>query len=142
LRVANFEVKVVRDVWPVIWGKLIVNAAINPLTALLGVKNGQLLAIPAAFELMGELAREAASVAEAIGVTLPFSAPERAAEEVAQSTSENISSMLQDVLRGAPTEVDAINGAIVLSGEKNKISTPVNRVIWSLVKALPSRGKI
>jgi 2-dehydropantoate 2-reductase len=48
--------------------------------------------------------------------------------------------MLQDVLRGAPTEVDAINGAIVLKGEENKVSTPVNQVIWSLVKALsPAR---
>jgi 2-dehydropantoate 2-reductase len=142
LRVAKFEVKVVKNAWPVIWGKLVVNAAINPLTALLGVKNGRLLAIPPACELMGDLARETTSVAYALGVALPFSDPERAVTEVAQSTSDNISSMLQDVLRGAPTEVDAINGAVVHKGEQKKIPTPVNRVVWSLVKALSSHGNI
>ena len=50
--------------------------------------------------------------------------------------------MLQDVLRGAPTEVDVINGAIVRCGEKMNVATPVNRVILALVKALTVRGKI
>jgi 2-dehydropantoate 2-reductase len=77
-------------------------------------------------------------VAKALGVVLPFSAPEKWVEEVAQSTADNISSMFQDVLRGAPTEVDAINGAVVRKGEEKKICTPVNHVVWSLVRALPS----
>lgn len=142
MRVAKFKISVVENVWPIVWGKLIVNAAINPLTALLRVKNGELLSIPPAYELMGKLARETASVAEALGVALPFLVPEYAVEEVAQRTSDNISSMLQDILRGAPTEVDAINGAVVRKGEEKKISTPVNRVIWSLVNALPRPGKL
>ncbi len=138
LRVANFEINVVEDLLPFVWNKLIINAAINPLTALLRVKNGRLLAIPPARELMGVLAREVASVAESLGVTLPFAAPEKSVEEVAQSTADNISSMLQDVLRGAPTEVDAINGAVVHKGEEMKVRTPANHVVWSLVKALHS----
>ena len=142
MRVAKFEVKMVEDALPAIWGKLVVNVTINPLTALLGVRNGELLAIPPVCELMGDLARETASVARAHGVALPFSDPERAVMEVAQSTGDNLSSMLQDVLRGAPTEVDAINGAIVHKGEEKNIPTPVNRVVWSLVIALYSRGKI
>jgi len=100
---------------------------------------------------MGQLAREAASVAESLGVRLPFNGaavsvqsngPESAAEEVARQTAGNVSSMLQDVLRRAPTEVDAINGAVVVFGEKRHVPTPVNRVIWSLVKAIPVSGKI
>jgi 2-dehydropantoate 2-reductase len=142
LRVAKFDVSVVEDAQPVVWGKLMVNAAINPLTALLRVKNGQILTNPSARELMGEIAREVASVAEALGVVLPFSDPERIVEDVAQRTANNTSSMLQDVLRGGPTEVDAINGSVVRTGEQNGVSTPVNRVIWSLVKALPNHGKI
>jgi 2-dehydropantoate 2-reductase len=50
--------------------------------------------------------------------------------------------MLQDVLRGAPTEVDAINGAIVRKGEEKKVCTTINRVLWSLVKAITMDGKI
>jgi 2-dehydropantoate 2-reductase len=142
LRAANFDLNIVDDLQPIAWGKLTINAAINPLTALLRVKNGELLAIPPARELMRSLARETALIAESLGVALPFSDPERAVEEVAQDTAENASSMLQDVLRGAQTEVDVINGVVVRTGKKNHIPTPVNQVIWSLVTALPYTGKI
>jgi 2-dehydropantoate 2-reductase len=135
LRVAKLKVKVVDDAESLVWGKLVVSAAINPLTALLRIKNGELLERPSMRALMGELACEAAAVAEALGVALPFRGPERAAEEVARRTAENTSSMLQDVLRGAPTEIDVINGAVVHWGEKKNVPTPVNRVMWSLVKA-------
>jgi 2-dehydropantoate 2-reductase len=142
LLVAGFELSVVKDLLPFVWSKLIINAAINPLTALLRIKNGELLTIVPARELMGELARETASVAEALGVALPFSTPESAVEEVAQRTADNISSMLQDVLRGALTEVDAINGAVVRIGRQKNVLTPVNQVVWSLVTALPLHDKL
>ena len=142
LNLAKFNVSIVGNMEPVVWGKLIINAAINPLTALLRVKNGDLLTIPSARALMVELAGEAAQVAQALAVNLPFLNAEQAVEEVAQRTSENISSMLQDVLRESPTEVDAINGAVVGLGEQKGVPTPVNRTICALVKALPVRGKI
>ena len=142
LRIGGFNIDVVEDAQSLVWGKLVINAAINPLTALMRVKNGELIENIPARTLMGELAREAAFVAEALGVMLPFSDPECAVEEVAKRTAENISSMLQDILRGAQTEVDVINGAIVRFGEKNNIPTPVNRLLWSLVKAVSVRGKI
>jgi 2-dehydropantoate 2-reductase len=142
LGLAGFDLSIVEKIEPVVWGKLIINAAINPLTALLRVKNGDLLTNPPARALMGELAGEAAQVAEALAVTLPFLDIVGAVEEVAQRTAENISSMLQDVMRGAPTEVDAINGAVVRMGEQKGVPSPVNRTICSLVKALPVRDKI
>jgi 2-dehydropantoate 2-reductase len=142
LRLAGFDVSIVEKIEPVVWGKLIINAAINPLTALLRVKNGDLLTNSPARTLMGELAGEAAQVAKALDVTLPFLDIVGAVEEVALRTAENVSSMLQDVLRGAPTEVEAINGAIVRMGEQKGVEAPVNRTICSLVKALPVRDKI
>ena len=142
LRVAKFDINVVEDLQPFVWGKLMVNAAINPLTALLRVKNGKLLVNPPARELMGKLARETASVANALGVILPNLVPERAVEEVAKSTADNYSSMLQDIRRGGPTEVDVINGAVVHTGKKYKVPTPVNEVICSLINALSHPGKI
>jgi 2-dehydropantoate 2-reductase len=142
LQSAGFELRITENMEPIVWGKLIINAAINPITALLRVKNGDLLTNPPAQALMSELAGEAARVAQAIPVELPFLDPARAAEEVAQRTAENISSMLQDVLRSAPTEVDAINGAIVRMGERKGVPAPANRAIYSLVKALSVRDKI
>jgi len=136
LRSAGFNVHGVDDTQSLVWGKLVINAAINPLTALLNVTNGELLNRPAARELMGRLAREAAGVAGLEKVTLPFADPVAAAEEVARKTAANHSSMLQDVLRGAPTEIDAICGAVVVRGEAHGFDVPVNRTCWGLVRAL------
>ena len=136
LRRAGFEVHMVADAAALLWGKLAVNAAINPLTALLRLSNGQLLENLEARALMGELARETAAVAQALGVSLPYPDPERAAEEVARKTGANRSSMLQDVLRGVPTEIDAINGAVVRLGEEAGVPTPVNRLVWRLINSL------
>jgi 2-dehydropantoate 2-reductase len=136
LKSANFNVEVVEDARSLIWGKLVINAAINPLTALLRISNGGLLERPSARELMRVLASEAALVAEAEKIHLPFPDPITAAEEVAVQTATNHSSMLQDVLRGAPTEIDAICGAVVKAGQKHNIDTPVNWACWKLVNAL------
>src|SRR5687768_119006 len=64
LKSAKFKVNVVEDARSLMWGNLVVNAAINPLTALLRVPNGKLLERPSAREMMGALARETARVAE------------------------------------------------------------------------------
>ena len=141
LRSAKFNVQVVEDAQSLVWGKLVINAAINPLTALLRVPNGKLLELPSAHELMKALALETAQVAQAETVTLPFPDPVAAAEEVARKTSANYSSMLQDVLRGAPTEIDAICGAVVKLGQTHKMETPANRACWKLVKAMGDQKK-
>ena len=136
LKSAKFNVNIVEDAQSLIWGKLVINAAINPLTALLRVPNGKLLERPSAREMMRKLASEAAQVAEAEGIHLPFSDPVAAAEEVALKTAANHSSMLQDILRSAPTEIDAICGAVVNIAQKYNIDTPANWTCWKLVKAL------
>jgi len=136
LKSANFNVQIVDDPQSLIWGKLVINAAINPLTALLKLKNGELLERPSAHELMGVLAREVAEVARAEQIALPFDDPVKAVEEVARKTAVNTSSMLQDVLRGAPTEIDAICGEVATRAEEHGISVPANKICWQLVKAL------
>jgi 2-dehydropantoate 2-reductase len=103
---------------------------------LLKVTNGELLERPSARELMGQLAREVADAARAENITLPFDDPVKAVEDVARKTGANRSSMLQDVTRGAPTEIDAICGAVVKAAEKHAMNAPVNKVCWQLVKAL------
>ncbi len=136
LRSTGFTVEDAPDPDVLLWGKLVINAAINPLTALLRVPNGELLERPTARALMISLARETAAVAATLGYSLYDINPTAAVEAVARRTAANRSSMLQDVQRGAPTEIDAICGAVVRAGEQTGVPTPINQLIWQLVKAL------
>jgi 2-dehydropantoate 2-reductase len=135
-RSPGYDVKVIPDPLVLLWSKLVINAAINPLTAVLNLPNGKLLELPEARKLMAEAAREVAAVAHVNKISLPYDDPVQAAEKVAQRTATNRSSMLQDIDRCAPTEIDAICGAVVRLGEQNGIPTPVNRMLWLLVRAL------
>ena len=143
LKRAGFVLDPVDDVQGLLWGKLVINAGINPLTALLEVPNGVLLESNSLQEMMVGAAEETAAVAAALDVRLPFDSPAAQVIEVARSTGENTSSMLQDIRRGAPTEIDAISGAIVREGEAAGIPTPINRVLWNLVhgKVMLSQGR-
>ncbi|MFQ6021899.1 MAG: ketopantoate reductase family protein [Acidiferrobacterales bacterium] len=135
LQTAGFEVHPANDLESLVWGKLAVNAGINPMTALLEVPNGELLERPHARSVMTEAARETAQVAAARGVELHYADPAAQVEEVARRTATNISSMLQDVRRGAPTEIDAISGAIAQEAERQGVQAPFNRTLWHLVRA-------
>jgi len=118
-----------------LWGKLTVSCGINAITALLRIRNGELLKSPPARDLMVRAALECAAVAQARGIMLPYSDPGSNVKEVAERTADNASSMLQDILRGAPTECDAINGAVAMEGRRLGVLTPVNAILWQLIKA-------
>ena len=133
---AGFQVEVVKDASAVIWGKLVINAAINPLTALLRIPNGELLERPSARVLMRSIAAETAAVATAEGTRLARRSAVRAVENVALRTAANHSSMFQDVQRGAPTEIDAICGAVARAGSRHRLPTPLNQICLQLVRAL------
>jgi 2-dehydropantoate 2-reductase len=118
-----------------LWNKLIVNVGLNALTALLRVPNGVVASVPAVRELAAQLVAEAAAVAAARGTPVAGD-PLAQVLAVAEATAANRSSMLQDVLRGSPTEIHTINGAVVREGERLGIATPVNRMVLELVQAV------
>jgi 2-dehydropantoate 2-reductase len=135
LHQAGFEVARAENLDGLVWGKLAVNAGINPLTALLEVPNGELLANEHSESLMVAAARETADVAQQIGLDIPFDDAGKIVREVAERTASNRSSMLQDILRGAPTEIDAISGAVARQADQAGISAPINRTLWQMVRA-------
>jgi len=141
LKAAGFRLDFVEDTESLMWGKLVINAAINPLTGLLRVPNGELLNSEPTRVLMHRTAQEAAQVAIKMGLELPFQDPVKVVDDVAQKTALNISSMLQDIRRGARTEIDAINGAIVSAGESVGIPTPINYTLWQLIRAYEAINK-
>jgi 2-dehydropantoate 2-reductase len=134
--VCGLPAEVSDDLDALVWGKLIVNAGINALTALLRVPNGALAEIPEARILAEQAAREAVMVAQARGARLHELDPIAHMLSIAQATGANRSSMLQDVLRGSPTEIATINGAVVREGRRLGVPTPVNDLLTALVQAL------
>lgn len=118
-----------------IWEKLSVSCGINALTAILRIPNGELLKNADTTELMVQAAMECAAVAAVKGIHMVSVDPAARVKEVAKNTAYNKSSMLQDILRGAPTECDAINGAVAREGKRLGVATPVNNTLWRLVRA-------
>lgn len=133
---AGFDARVTDDIEGLLWRKAILNAAINPLSALWRVPNGELLATDGRRRLLAQLAQEAADVARARGVRALPEDPFAAVSAVCRATAANRSSMLQDVERGRPTEIDSINGVIVQIGRQLGVATPLNEAVWQLVRAL------
>jgi 2-dehydropantoate 2-reductase len=124
-----------------VWGKLLVNVGINALTALLRVPNGA-LSLPAVQPLLTAAVGEAVAVAYAQGIQLNNPDPLAHVLTVVYATAENHSSMLQDVLRGSPTEIQTINGAIVTLGAQLGVPTPVNQLLVQLVQALEATATL
>ena len=141
LRDAGFDTHScgLREAEGLLWGKLCVSCGINALTGLLQILNGELLKRPDACDLMIRAAEECASVARAGGIRIPFSDTAAHVKDVARRTAGNKSSMYQDILRGAPTECDAIYGAVVREAELHGVAAPVNGTLWKLMRAI-TRG--
>ena len=133
---AGFETNIEENIQNLVWSKLIINVGINALTALTGLKNGELLEYRETKDLMADLVNEACSVAEKKGITLSYGNPLKTVYEVAEKTALNRSSMLQDFDRKSRSEIDFINNAIVREGVKEGIPAPVNRTVTSIVKVL------
>jgi 2-dehydropantoate 2-reductase len=135
LRRGGLAAQFASPIEPHVWGKLVANAAINPVTALAAVSNGALLEDRTLRDRAMKLAREAVAVAAAQGVHLPFESADAEVERVVRLTADNRSSMLQDLERGAPTEIDALNGEIVRLAHLFGVAVPENARILDEVRA-------
>jgi 2-dehydropantoate 2-reductase len=136
LRAGGMDVTVVDDAWPAVWRKVVTNAAVNPLTALIRRTNAELLADAVASRVADGIAREVARVATAAGVHIGEDEAATQWRAMAALTGANRSSMLQDVEAGRPTEVDAISGAVAREGERRGVAAPLNQAMTVLVASL------
>jgi len=125
-RGAGIPVRTVADLEREIWKKVLVNAAVNPVTAVHRVRNGELRSGPLRVDAE-HLLQEAITVAHAAGVPIPVEEATGELDRIVRATAENRSSMLQDVERGRPTEVDAISGELVRRGAAGGIDLPFTR---------------
>ncbi|MBB6729668.1 ketopantoate reductase family protein [Cohnella zeiphila] len=137
LVLAGFETSVSNKMTERMLRKLLVNAAINPLTALLRVRNGELTASPERLAIMRALYEETVAILRLCGLETEEPLWEELLN-VCSRTAMNRSSMLQDVLAGRKTEIDALNGAVCRLAERLDKPVPRNETVVALIRALDS----
>ena len=131
----GIKTKISKNIEKDVWAKTIVNSAINPVTAITGLKNGYLLKIPELKRFMRRICLEGVRVANKSGFFFDSDVFEET-KKTASLTAENKSSMLQDLQNRKKTEIDFINGAIAKIGKRHGVETPLNNMLTALVKAL------
>lgn len=131
---AGVEVKFDGDLESLVWGKLIMNVAINPVGALTGLRNAEALANPETLRIQELAMKEGMAVGRAKGIRFRYEDPLKKLREIVSGAPTNRCSMLQDIDRGKRTEIDYINGAVVQLGRDLGIPTPANEVLTGLVR--------
>ena len=133
---AGIGTRMTRNICGEIWTKLIVNAAINPLTAITGMRNGCLLEMRELMDIVAGIVEEVETTARAVNIRLPECDKFEKTVTVIRNTARNKSSMLQDIERSRRTEIDSINGAVVRYATSAGLDVPLNRLMTSLVRAI------
>jgi 2-dehydropantoate 2-reductase len=133
---SGLQARHVCDPRPDLWAKLVVNAAINPVSALTRRENGHILACTDTARLAKTLTLEACRVARAEGMPFGEGTMWPQVRLVIQATSGNRSSMLQDVLAGRPTEIEAISGEILRRGRAFHLRLPATATVRALIRGL------
>ncbi len=139
---AGVRTRVSPDIRRELWLKVIVNAGVNPLAALTRLRNGYLVRIPALASAMAGVCAEAAGVARAEGFDITDREAVDLAVKVARRTRENRASMLQDIERGRPTEIESITGAILRAAERHGLEAPRNALAYGLVQGLERSARV
>jgi 2-dehydropantoate 2-reductase len=127
-----------------LWLKLLRNCALNAISALGHSRYGQIVQSEDAKKLMEHVVEEVLAVARAACVVLPGVGDREsglaAAMELATQMADAFSSTAQDLNRGRPTEIDALNGYISRRGAELGIPVPVNHALFTLVKLAEQTG--
>ena len=130
------------NIQQILWKKLLINVAINPVCSIAGVRNGALLQVKSLWQQAMQAMREAAIVARASGIDLGDIELESYLREVISISPENRCSMLQDIMAGRETEIDSLCGAVVIRGEAEGIPTPCNAILHGLVKGIEKSSSL
>ena len=136
---AQVPVQVSDNIAGALWAKLIVNCAYNAVSAIAQQPYGRMVQGVGVKGVMQDAVRECIAVATAMGVTLP-DAMWDSVERISAAMPTQYSSTAQDLARGKPSEIDHLNGYVVIRGDRHGVATPVNRALHALVKLLEARA--
>ena len=133
LTACGLEGRVSTDIKTEVWRKLIFNCVINPITAIIGSEVGG-IADARLDPLKRLVIDECLAVARTEGVDFTIDFLTTIAEVF--GSSRTIASMRQDLMRGRPTEIDHMNGAVADLGRRAGIDCPVNASLAVIIKAM------
>ena len=133
LSAAGLDCRVSPDISADVWHKLVINCVVNPITAILGCEVGG-IANPQLDPMKRLVIDECVAVAAAEGVTFNNEFMREIDDRF--RPSHNIASMLQDLRRGRPTEIDYMNGAVVAIAAQHNIACPVNAALTAIIKTM------
>ena len=137
---AGFKTKLSTNIHGAIWSKAIINCAINPITALTGLRNGELLQRKELLELAKLIIDEGTGVAERCRVHLGSPGPSVLFPRVLRATTLNKSSMLQDLERGKKTEIEELNGTISKIAHKFGLPSCYNSLLATVISQIKLLG--
>ena len=118
------------EIWVKLWG----NLSFNPISALTGSTLAAIVADPGTRGVARAMMLEAQAVGEALGVRFAIGVDRRI--EGAGKVGEHKTSMLQDLERGRPMEIDALVTAVQELGRLTDQPTPAIDLVLSLVRRL------
>ncbi len=121
-----------------VWSKFVLNCAINPVSALTGLRPGEIARHLPTARLLERVLDEVLAVAAAKGIRLP-EADLRSYVLDHAFERYNRPSMLQHVESGRRTEIEALNGALVREAHRLGISVPYNEAVWAAVSGIDAR---
>jgi len=136
LKMIDSDLIIENEILPVLWRKLAINCAINPLTAIYNCRNGELLKFTDRRAAMSQLCKEVEQVANALNIPL-FDRPlMEQAYDVAEITGTNHSSMQQDIQLNRPCEIEMITGYLCEAAEQAGVTVPANQLALEAVRGL------
>lgn len=135
---AGLSASLSNNIEKAIYRKLIINAVINPLTALWRIPNGELLHSTERVAVMKKLYQEAIHVYDKADIEWSESLWNDILQ-VCRATASNTSSMLADVQQGRRTEIQWINGSIVEIGQRHQTSAPGHEWVCALIEAMTTK---
>jgi len=138
LKESGMKAKVTQNMESEEWNKLVVNCVINPLTAVLRVRNNEIGAASLR-EVRHGLVEECTLVAKAEGMRFRPGLKTEIDHKITSYT--NYSSMCQDIINGKKTEISFLNGKIVELGKEHGIPTPINATMVNLIRFLEEAKK-
>jgi len=127
LQACGFNVCLTDDLGQAVWHKLAVNASLNIVACLWGLRNGEILQSRAARRAARAASAEVQQVALAQGVVWGLRSAWEITRSVAEQTRDNICSTLADLQRGRTTEYESINGEILALAERCSVQVPTLR---------------